>query len=62
MTDASARLQAYQEIQKKIMADAPWAPFRHQEFVTIVNKRVGGFKIDAQWLFNLRGIWINPAP
>ena len=30
-TDAAARLAAYQEIQKKIMADAPWAPFRHQD-------------------------------
>ena len=60
MADQSARLQAYQEIQKKIMADAPWAPFRHQEFVTIVNKRVGGFTIDPQWLFNLKWIWIKP--
>jgi peptide/nickel transport system substrate-binding protein len=60
MTDASARLAAYQDIQKKIMADAPWAPFRHQEFYTIVGKRVGGFAIDPQWLFNLKGIWINP--
>ena len=59
MTDASARLAAYQEIQKKIMADAPWAPFRHQEFVTIASKRVGGFAIDPQWLFNLKGIWIK---
>jgi ABC-type transport system substrate-binding protein len=60
MADQTARLQAYQDIQKKIMADAPWAPFRHQEFYTIVGKRVGGFAIDPQWLFNLKGIWINP--
>jgi ABC-type transport system substrate-binding protein len=60
MSDSSARLQAYQDIQKKIMADAPWAPFRHQEFYTIVGKRVGGFTIDPQWLFNLKGIWIKP--
>ena len=59
MADQSARLQAYQEIQKKIMADAPWAPFRHQEFVTITSKRVGGFAIDPQWLFNLKWLWIN---
>ena len=61
MADASARLAAYQEIQKKIMADAPWAPFRHQEFVTIVSKRTGGFKVDPQWLFDIRWVYIKPA-
>ena len=40
-TDRRPRIAAYQEIQREIMADAPWAPFRHQEWYTLVGKRVG---------------------
>jgi len=59
MTDTSARLAAYQDIQNKIMADAPWAPFRHQEWVTLIGKRVGGLKLHAVWLINIKVLWVN---
>jgi len=61
MTDTTQRLQAYKDIQTKIMADAPWAPFRHQDFYTIVGKRVGGLSLHPVWLFNLKWLSINPA-
>jgi len=59
--DKTKRLQEYQQIQTKIMADAPWAPFRHQEWYTLVGKRVGGFTIHPVWQYNVRALWINPA-
>ena len=61
MTDPSARLAAYQEIQKKIMADAPWAPFRHQEFVTLFSKRTGGAVPSPVWIWDIKQLWINPS-
>ena len=60
MTDTTQRIAAYQDIQKQIMADAPWAPFRHQEWVTLVGKRVGGLSLHAVWLINIKVLWINP--
>ena len=60
-TDPTKRIAAYQEIQKRIMADAPWAPFRHQEWYTLVGKRVGGFSLHPVWLYDLGGLWINPG-
>ena len=59
MSDATQRIAAYQEIQKKIMADAPWAPFRHQEYYTLVGKRVGGFLLHPVWLYNLPELYIK---
>jgi ABC-type transport system substrate-binding protein len=59
--DKAKRLQEYQQIQTMIMADAPWAPFRHQEWYTLVGKRVGGYTIHPVWQYNVRALWINPA-
>ena len=42
----------YQDIQKTIMADAPWVPIRHQEWYTLISKRVGGFAIHPVWLYD----------
>ena len=44
----------YQDIQNTIMADAPWAPFRHQEWYTMISKRTGGFSIHPVWQYNVR--------
>jgi ABC-type transport system substrate-binding protein len=60
-TDSSKRLAAYQEIQKTIMADAPWAPFRHQEWYTLVSKRVGGFEIHPVWQYDVRSLYVKPG-
>jgi len=43
------------------MADAPWAPFRHQEWYTLVGKRVGGFAIHPVWQYDVRNLWIKPG-
>jgi ABC-type transport system substrate-binding protein len=60
-TDSAKRLAAYQEIQKKIMADAPWAPFRHQEWYTMISKRTGGFSIHPVWQYNVRALYVKPG-
>ena len=60
-TDVTKRLADYQEIQKTIMAAAPWAPFRHQEWYTLVGKRVGGFAIHPVWQYDVRSLSIKPG-
>ena len=34
----------------------PWAPFRHQEWYTLVSKRVGGFAIHPVWQYDVRSL------
>jgi len=58
-TDQAKRIADYQEIQKQIMADAPWAPFRHQEWYTLIGKRVGGFAIHPVWQYDVRSLYIK---
>jgi len=60
-TDTTKRIADYQQVQQMIMADAPWAPFRHQEWYTLVGKRVGGFEIHPVWQYDVRNLWINPG-
>jgi ABC-type transport system substrate-binding protein len=60
-TDPAKRITAYQQIQNTIMADAPWAPFRHQEWYTLTSKRVGGFSLHPVWLYDVRSLWIKPG-
>jgi ABC-type transport system substrate-binding protein len=59
--DPAKRIAAYTDIQSKIMADAPWAPFRHQDYYTMTSKRVGGFLIHPTWLYDLRAIYLKPG-
>jgi oligopeptide transport system substrate-binding protein len=62
MTDDAARIAAYQEIQRKIMADAPWVPLYFLEQFNITSKRVGGFAIHPVWIIDVRGLWIKAGP
>ena len=59
--DATKRLAAYTDIQSKIMADAPWAPFRHQEWYTLISKRTGGFEIHPVWQYDVRSLYVKPG-
>jgi hypothetical protein len=43
------------------MADAPWAPFRHQEWYTMISKRTGGFSIHPVWQYNVRALYVKPG-
>jgi ABC-type transport system substrate-binding protein len=60
-TDQAKRLTDYQTIQNTIMADAPWAPFRHQEWYTMISKRTGGFSIHPVWQYNVRALYVKPG-
>jgi len=60
-TDPLKRLEEYQTIQTTIMADAPWAPFRHQEWYTMISKRTGGFSIHPVWQYNVRALYVKPG-
>jgi peptide/nickel transport system substrate-binding protein/oligopeptide transport system substrate-binding protein len=55
------RVADYQAIQKLIMADAPWVPLYHQDWYTLVSKRVGGFQIHPVWLYSIRDVYIKPG-
>ena len=59
--DPAKRTAAYQKIQTKIMADAPWAPFRHQDWYTLIGKNVGGFAIHPVWQYDVRNLWKTPG-
>jgi len=59
--DPAKRKAAYQDIQTKIMADAPWAPFRTQEWYTLIGKNVGGFEIHPVWQYDVRNLWKTPG-
>jgi peptide/nickel transport system substrate-binding protein/oligopeptide transport system substrate-binding protein len=55
------RIADYQAIQKQIMADAPWVPLYHQDWYTLVSKRVGGFEIHPVWLYSIRDVYVKPG-
>jgi peptide/nickel transport system substrate-binding protein len=55
------RVADYQAIQKSIMADAPWVPIFHQDWYTMVSKRVGGFSIHPVWFYSLRDVYVKPG-
>jgi peptide/nickel transport system substrate-binding protein/oligopeptide transport system substrate-binding protein len=55
------RLADYQAIQNDIMADAPWVPIYHQDWYTLVSKKVGGFEIHPVWLYSLRDVYVKPG-
>jgi len=59
--DPATRIAAYKDIQNRIMADAPWAPFRTQEWYTLVGKGVGGFAIHPVWQYDVRSLWKKQA-
>jgi oligopeptide transport system substrate-binding protein len=60
-TDAVGRLTQYQDIQNKIMADAPWVPLRHQVWFTLVSSRVATFNLHPVWLYDLRNVSVKPG-
>lgn len=59
MTDEAARTAAYREIQRTIMADAPWVPLFSPVRYHITSERVGGMAIHPVWLIDVRGLWIE---
>ncbi|MDP9249912.1 MAG: ABC transporter substrate-binding protein [Chloroflexota bacterium] len=59
MTDDTARIAAYQDIQRRVMADAPLVPIFYLERYNITSKRAGGFAIHPVWLIDVRSMWIT---
>ncbi len=60
-TDSAKRLTEYQDIQNKIMAEAPWVPLRHQVWFTLVSTRVANFSLHPVWLYDLRNVSLKPG-
>ena len=60
-TDAAGRLVQYQDIQNKIMAEAPWVPLRHQVWFTLVSSRVATFSLHPVWLYDLGSYSVKPG-
>jgi len=60
-TDSAKRLLMYQDIQSRIMAEAPWVPLRHQVWFTLVSTRVATFSLHPVWLYDLRSYSVKPG-
>jgi oligopeptide transport system substrate-binding protein len=60
-TDSAKRTQAYQDLQKQIMAEAPWVPIRHQIWFTLASKRVGSFQLHPVWQYDMRNVSLKPG-
>jgi ABC-type transport system substrate-binding protein len=57
--DDTTRLAMYQDIQNKIMADAPWVPTVLSETVEVVSARVSGTYLHPVYPFDLRTIAVK---
>ncbi len=57
--DDATRIAMYQDIQRRIMADAPWAPTTWSETVELVSKRVSGTYLHPVWPYDLRTIAVT---
>jgi len=51
--DPAKRIAAYQEVQARVLADAPVIPTDHATAVGLISKRVTAFAFHPVWLFTL---------
>ena len=58
-SDDAKRLAMYQDIQKRIMADAPWVPTTFSETVEVVSARVSGTYLHPVYPYDLRVISVG---
>ena len=54
--DDATRIAMYQDIQKQIMADAPWVPTTLSETVEVVSERVSGTYLHPTYPYDIRTI------
>jgi ABC-type transport system substrate-binding protein len=54
--DDATRIAMYQDLQKRIMADAPWVPTTLNETVELVSERVSGTYLHPVYPYDLRTI------
>jgi ABC-type transport system substrate-binding protein len=57
--DDAKRIAMYQDIQNRIMADAPWVPTTFSETVEVVSARVAGTYLHPVYPFDLRPISVG---
>ena len=57
--DDTKRLAMYQDIQKRIMAEAPWVPTTLSETVEVVSARVSGTYLHPVYPYDLRTIAVT---
>ncbi len=57
--DDTKRLAMYQDIQKQVMADAPWVPTTLSETVELVSERVDGAYLHPVYSYDLRPISVG---
>jgi peptide/nickel transport system substrate-binding protein/oligopeptide transport system substrate-binding protein len=59
MSDQTARLAAFDQIQSYIMQQAPGAPLYQDIVTTLRSKRAGGIYMHPVWIFDFEHYWIN---
>lgn len=57
--DDATRLAMYQDLQRRIMADAPWVATTYSETVELVSERVSGTYLHPVWPYDLRTIAVT---
>jgi ABC-type transport system substrate-binding protein len=59
MTDPTARLAKFDQIQSYIMSQAPGVPLYQETVTTLHSKRSGGIYLHPVWIFDFEHYWIN---
>jgi ABC-type transport system substrate-binding protein len=59
MTDATARLAKYDDIQAYIMSQAPYVTLYSPVMTTMCSKRVGGFYLHEVYTYDPANYWIQ---
>ena len=57
--DRAARTKIYQEVQKLIVADAPWITIDHETQIVVMAKNIKDFKLHPTGPFRFANVWIE---
>jgi peptide/nickel transport system substrate-binding protein len=58
-SDDATRVSLYREVQQKIMADVPWVPTTHPEYVIVRSKRTSGPILHPAWWYDLTTVAVG---
>jgi ABC-type transport system substrate-binding protein len=57
--DPAAATTLWQEVERAILAQAPFVPAYNRSDVNVVSKRVGNFQYNPQWGVLLSQLWVK---
>ncbi len=57
--DVRRRTQLFQDVEKRIMLDAPWAPILHEQMPRLNSRRLRGTGPHPVWLWRYERFWLT---